>query len=157
MYYGLQDKRKMEYMIQKEATDETRFGDPEVKLKAAMDAFSKVTEYCEASTCRRVKLLEYFGDPILGSKAPQLCAHASECCDVCKHPQRVTRALDDFRSVGDGTSHGRGFGSGVNFRPLAEAIEGAFWDNEDGEGDDGERREEEDDISCSDGERLILS
>jgi len=45
----------------------------------------------------------------------------------------------------------------VNFRPLADAIEGAFWDNEDGEGEDHREREQEDDISGSDGKWLMLS
>lgn len=153
LYYGKQDKGNAEFLIQREASNESRLGDPEVRVKAALEALSKVVEYCEASTCRRVKLLEYFGDPTVGQQravqsrmTPDLCKHT---CDVCKYPGRVEKALADLQGVS--TSHGRGFGSGVNFRPFAEAIEGAFWDNEDGEGYDNEEREQEDDISCSDG------
>ncbi|CAI5469516.1 unnamed protein product, partial [Closterium sp. Yama58-4] len=147
LYYGVQDRRTMEFIIKKDDGARGKGPPQPQRVKNALDAFQKMVDYCELLSCRRMKLLTHFGE----TATPRLCAGG---CDVCKTPHTVKMALQELRESGAvGGSGGGGMQQRVHMgRPplsskLKELVESEFWKR-----DDDAEEEPEDSISGSDGE-----
>ena len=82
MLYGLADIRMRRQFIESEDAGEDRKRREHHRLDALLG-------YCEASACRRVTLLEYFGERI------EPCGN----CDVCDDPSGRVDATEDARKV----------------------------------------------------------
>ena len=82
MLYGLSDIRMRRQFIEAEDAGEERRRREHRRLDALLG-------YCEASACRRVTLLEYFGERI------EPCGN----CDVCADPSGRVDATQDARKV----------------------------------------------------------
>ena len=82
MLYGLADIRMRRQFIESEDAGEDRRRREHRRLDALLG-------YCEASACRRVTLLEYFGERI------EPCGN----CDVCDDPSGRVDATEDARKV----------------------------------------------------------
>ncbi|CAI7779665.1 unnamed protein product, partial [Closterium sp. NIES-53] len=93
LYYGVQDRRTMEFIIKKDNGARGKGPPQPQRVKNALDAFQKMVDYCELLSCRRMKLLTHFGE----TATPRLCAGG---CDVCKTPHSVKAALQELRESG---------------------------------------------------------
>ena len=95
MLYGLADIRMRRQFIEEEDAGDERRRREHKRLDALLG-------YCEAPACRRVTLLEYFGERI----AP--CGN----CDVCLDPAERVDGTDDAQKVLSAVYHtGERFGS----------------------------------------------
>ncbi|CAI5504127.1 unnamed protein product, partial [Closterium sp. Naga37s-1] len=145
LYYGVQDKRTMEFIIKKDDGSRGKGPPQPQRVKNALDAFQKMVDYCELLSCRRMKLLTHFGE----TATPRLCAGG---CDVCKTPHAVKAALQELRESGAVGGSGGGMQPRVQMgRPplsskLKDLVESEFWKRDDDE------EEPEESISGSDGE-----
>ncbi|EFJ07289.1 hypothetical protein SELMODRAFT_41332, partial [Selaginella moellendorffii] len=92
LYYSVDDKRTMEYVIrsssQRQQAGISENGENEL-LKKNIEAFEKVVAYCEEASCRRRRVLEHFGENV----SPLLC---SKTCDACKWPEKLSRDLKEL-------------------------------------------------------------
>ncbi|CAI5511246.1 unnamed protein product, partial [Closterium sp. Naga37s-1] len=146
LYYGVQDRRTMEFIIKKDDGARGKGPPQPQRVKNALDAFQKMVDYCELLSCRRMKLLTHFGE----TATPRLCAGG---CDVCKTPHSVKAALQELRESGAVGGSGGGMQPRVQMgRPplsskLKDLVESEFWKR-----DDEEEEEPEESISGSDGE-----
>ncbi|GJP72702.1 hypothetical protein CLOP_g3462 [Closterium sp. NIES-67] len=142
VYYGVQDRRIMEFIIKKDDGSRGKGTASPQRVKNGLDAFQKMVDYCELLSCRRIKLLTHFGE----AATPRLCAGG---CDVCKAPHAVQAALQELRE--SGAVGGSGAFPRVQMgRPplstkLKQLVESEFWKRDDEE-------EPEESISGSDGE-----
>nr|CAB3451267.1 unnamed protein product [Digitaria exilis] len=93
LYYGLDDRRRMEFILRNTKTKKSQssFSSNELSEKALAD-FSQIVDYCESSSCRRKKIIESFGEKV----QPTLCQRS---CDACKHPNLVSSRLEELRRV----------------------------------------------------------
>ncbi|CAL5056103.1 unnamed protein product [Urochloa decumbens] len=91
LYYGLDDRRRMEFILRNAKTKKSQSpsSSNELSEKALAD-FSQIVEYCESSSCRRKKIIESFGEKV----EPTLCQRS---CDACKHPNLVSSRLEELR------------------------------------------------------------
>ncbi|CAI5499139.1 unnamed protein product [Closterium sp. Naga37s-1] len=146
LYYGVQDRRTMEFIIKKDDGARGKGPPQPQRVKNALDAFQKMVDYCELLSCRRIKLLTHFGE----TATPRLCAGG---CDVCKTPHSVKAALQELQENGAVGGSGGGMQPRVQMgRPplsskLKDLVESEFWKRDD------EEEEPEESISGSDGER----
>jgi ATP-dependent DNA helicase RecQ len=77
LYYGIGDIKTVEYLISQKVDPAT--GDPlEEEQRIAMQQLRRVVDYAEATECRRIIQLGYFGETFPGD-----CA----TCDNCRHPK----------------------------------------------------------------------
>ncbi|XP_049414038.1 ATP-dependent DNA helicase Q-like 3 [Solanum stenotomum] len=93
LYYGMDDRRKMEFILSntKRKKDESSSLQDKSSKKSLND-FKQMVEYCEGSGCRRKMILENFGEMVPDS----LC---EKSCDVCKHPNLVTSNLEQLKTA----------------------------------------------------------
>ncbi|KAL3363435.1 hypothetical protein AABB24_012621 [Solanum stoloniferum] len=93
LYYGVDDRRKMEFILSntKRKKDESS-SLQDKSSKKPLDDFKQMVEYCEGSGCRRKMILENFGEMVPDS----LC---EKSCDVCKHPNLVTSNLEQLKTA----------------------------------------------------------
>ncbi|XP_066332649.1 ATP-dependent DNA helicase Q-like 3 [Miscanthus floridulus] len=93
LYYGLDDRRRMEFILRNPKTNKSQpsSSSNELSEKALAD-FSQIVDYCESSSCRRKKIIESFGEKV----QPTLCQRS---CDACKHPNLVSSRLEELRCV----------------------------------------------------------
>ncbi|NP_001146640.2 ATP-dependent DNA helicase Q-like isoform X4 [Zea mays] len=93
LYYGLDDRRRMEFILRNPKTKKSQpsSSSNELSEKALAD-FSQIIDYCEISSCRRKKIIESFGEKV----QPTLCQRS---CDACKHPNLVLSRLEELRRV----------------------------------------------------------
>ncbi|WMV38428.1 hypothetical protein MTR67_031813 [Solanum verrucosum] len=93
LYYGVDDRRKMEFILSntKRKKDESS-SLQDKSSKKSLDDFKQMVEYCEGSGCRRKMILENFGEMVPDS----LC---EKSCDVCKHPNLVTSNLEQLKTA----------------------------------------------------------
>ncbi|CAN6233210.1 unnamed protein product [Urochloa humidicola] len=93
LYYGLDDRRKMEFILRNAKTKKSQSSSSSNELsEKALADFSQIVEYCESSSCRRKKIIESFGEKV----EPTLCQRS---CDACKHPNLVSSRLEELRRV----------------------------------------------------------
>ncbi|XP_066322765.1 ATP-dependent DNA helicase Q-like 3 [Miscanthus floridulus] len=93
LYYGLDDRRRMEFILRNPKTNKSQpsSSSNELSEKALAD-FSQIVDYCESSSCRRKKVIESFGEKV----RPTLCQRS---CDACKQPNLVSSRLEELRRV----------------------------------------------------------
>ena len=95
MLYGLADIRMRRQFIENEDAGEERKRREHKRLDALLG-------YCEASACRRVTLLDYFGEPI------EPCGN----CDVCLDPSgRIDGTEDALKVLSAALRTGERFGA----------------------------------------------
>ncbi|XP_059283807.1 ATP-dependent DNA helicase Q-like 3 [Lycium ferocissimum] len=140
LYYGVDDRRRMEFILRNTKRNKDEFSSLQDKSsKKSLDDFSQMVEYCEGSGCRRKMILESFGEMVPAS----LC---EKSCDVCKHPNLVTSYLEQLKTATafrQRTGSSRIYmtsGSSIN----AEEQSSEFWNRDD------EASGSEEDISESD-------
>ncbi|KAL6912017.1 hypothetical protein ACP4OV_000822 [Aristida adscensionis] len=93
LYYGLDDRRRMEFILRNTKTKKSQSSSSSDELSdKALADFSQIVEYCESSSCRRKKIIESFGEKV----QPTLCQRS---CDACKHPNLVSSRLEELRQV----------------------------------------------------------
>ncbi|KAI3997456.1 hypothetical protein MKX01_008063 [Papaver californicum] len=90
LYYGMDDRRKMEFILRKLQNKQTNSSNSGGgSSKKALTDFSQMVEYCEKSSCRRKKILENFEEKVPTS----LC---NKSCDACKSPNLVAKKLEEL-------------------------------------------------------------
>ncbi|KAJ3695778.1 hypothetical protein LUZ60_001155 [Juncus effusus] len=137
LYYGLDDRRKMEFIIRNSSNKKKKSesSSDDAFAKKGLNDFNLIIEYCEGSGCRRKKILESFGEHV----SPTLC---QKSCDTCKHPNLVSGRLEELHSMA--TTRNSGFGG---FQPVfMKSSSSTTWEK------DTEFWNQEDDISASDEE-----
>ncbi|KAK6151923.1 hypothetical protein DH2020_014558 [Rehmannia glutinosa] len=140
LYYGVDDRKKMEFILSNAASKKSLPSSlEECSSKKSLADFRQMIEYCEESGCRRKKILESFGEEVPAS----LCAKS---CDACKHPNIVSKYLEELTSA---TAFRHRNGSSRIYMSSASALndEGQFsefWNRDD------EASGSEEDISDSD-------
>lgn len=139
LYYGMNDRRRMEFILSNAASKKPHPSsfDEDSSKKSQAD-FRQMIEYCEESGCRRKKILGTFGEQATAS----LCAKS---CDACKHPNMVSKYLEELTSIATGHRNGSSrifMSSASDFYDAEQFSE--FWNRE----DDGSASEEH--ISDSD-------
>lgn len=93
LYYGLDDRRRMEFILRNSKTKKSQLSSSSNELsEKALADFSQIVDYCESSSCRRKKIIESFGERV----QPTLCQRS---CDACKHPNLVSSHLEELRRV----------------------------------------------------------
>ncbi|XP_075079611.1 ATP-dependent DNA helicase Q-like 3 [Nicotiana tabacum] len=93
LYYGMDDRRKMEFILRNTKRNKDDSSSLQDKSsKKSLDDFNQMVEYCEGSGCRRKMILESFGEMVPAS----LC---EKSCDVCKHPNLVTSYLEQLKTA----------------------------------------------------------
>ncbi|OIT03537.1 PREDICTED: ATP-dependent DNA helicase Q-like 3 [Nicotiana attenuata] len=140
LYYGMDDRRKMEFILRNTKRNKDDSSSLQDKSsKKSLDDFNQMVEYCEGSGCRRKMILESFGEMVPAS----LC---EKSCDVCKHPNLVTSYLEQLKTA---TAFRQRTGSsriymtsGSSFNAEGQMSE--FWNRDD------EASGSEEDISESD-------
>ncbi|KAJ1281314.1 hypothetical protein BS78_04G296900 [Paspalum vaginatum] len=93
LYYGLDDRRRMEFILRNSKTKKSQLSSSSNELsEKSLADFSQIVDYCESSSCRRKKIIEGFGEKV----QPTLCQRS---CDACKHPNLVSSHLEELRRV----------------------------------------------------------
>ncbi|KAK6784562.1 hypothetical protein RDI58_018017 [Solanum bulbocastanum] len=93
LYYGVDDRRKMEFILSNTKRKKDEASSLQDKSsKKSLDDFKQMVQYCEGSGCRRKMILENFGEMVPDS----LC---EKSCDVCKHPNLVTSNLEQLKTA----------------------------------------------------------
>ncbi|KAG8367262.1 hypothetical protein BUALT_Bualt16G0054200 [Buddleja alternifolia] len=140
LYYGVDDRRKMEFILGQAANKKLQSSSMEEgSSKKSLVDFHQMIEYCEESGCRRKKILESFGEEVTAS----LCAKS---CDACKNPNLVSKCLEELKSA-TAFRHRKGSSrihitSASDFKDAEQFSE--FWNRDD------EASGSEEDISDSD-------
>ncbi|KZV33501.1 ATP-dependent DNA helicase Q-like 3-like [Dorcoceras hygrometricum] len=139
LYYGVDDRRRMEFILRNAMNKRLHSSSSEVDFsKKSLADFSMMINYCEEAGCRRRKILESFGEQVSAS----LCAKS---CDACRHPNLVSEHLKELTTS---TSFGFRNGSSQVYISSAPSFSNEqiseFWNWED------DASQSEDDISDSD-------
>ncbi|PIN22205.1 ATP-dependent DNA helicase [Handroanthus impetiginosus] len=140
LYYGVDDRRKMEFILSKAASKKSHPSSlEEGSSKNSLADFRQMIEYCEEFGCRRKKILKSFGEEVTAS----LCAKS---CDACRHPNIVSKSLEELASA-TAFQHRNGssriyINSTIDFNGEEQFSE--FWNRDD------EASGSEEDISDSD-------
>ncbi|XAR51077.1 DNA helicase, partial [Bertholletia excelsa] len=93
LYYGVDDCKKMQFILKNsKSKKEQPPSSQDDSSKKFLADFNQMFEYCEESGCRRRKILSCFGEQVPAS----LC---NKSCDVCKHPNLVSRYLEELRTT----------------------------------------------------------
>ncbi|XP_074556671.1 ATP-dependent DNA helicase Q-like 3 [Curcuma longa] len=126
LYYGLDDRKKMEFILRNATIKKRESSSPSSGLpEKSLAAFTQMVEYCEGSGCRRGKILQSFGEQVSSS----LC---QKSCDSCKQPSIVVQHLKDLE--------GKTYSQKDKFFPILTksstyiSLEGQhteFWNRED--------------------------
>lgn len=106
IYYSQDDLKRCRFLAMKDENNENtsvKSGGGSVGGKSSIFGVSSpehrlgllesMMEFCEATTCRRVKILEYFGE-----KYQKGTTTTTRCCDVCDDPVRVKQSLELAKS-----------------------------------------------------------
>ncbi|XP_031500242.1 ATP-dependent DNA helicase Q-like 3 [Nymphaea colorata] len=139
LYYGLDDKRRMEFILKNTSTKQNKLDSQGGQAEKALQDFDQMVKYCESDGCRRKKILETFGEKVPTS----LCG---KTCDACKHPNMLTAKLEEFAQA-RGRLHKNGLQPVFMKSSLLASgdLKTEFWNRDDeANGSDGE------DISHSD-------
>ncbi|KAL5716190.1 DNA helicase [Ranunculus cassubicifolius] len=143
LYYGIDDRKKMEFILSNSANKKLQSSDSQRGLpKKSLEDFGQIVEYCEKASCRRKKILESFGEQVPTS----LCRKS---CDACKHPNLVARSLEELASAHAEKTNSRIFMSSCS-NATSEDQFTEFWNRDD------EASASEDDISdCDDDVEVV--
>ncbi|VFQ68156.1 unnamed protein product [Cuscuta campestris] len=125
VYYGMDDRRKMEFILRSSERKKESSSLQDGSSKKALDNFSQIVKYCEESGCRRKKILESFGEMVSAS----LCGKS---CDACKRPNVVAKNLEELKAAA--TFRQRTGSSGIFITSSSNLNDGdysEFWNRED--------------------------
>jgi superfamily II DNA helicase RecQ len=89
LYYSKDDKSLIEFLMSKQA-DETK-KEKAPQMVEQMNAFTKVVEYCTLPSCKRKKVLQYFGE--------QLATNNCASCDYCLNPDKIKNVIKSLQQV----------------------------------------------------------
>ncbi|CAM8987532.1 unnamed protein product [Rhodiola kirilowii] len=135
LYYGKEDRNRMEYILSNAASKGKKYGISQDSSSVnSLSDFKQIVEYCEASACRRKLILECFGEKVSSS----LCCKS---CDACKHPDLVAKYLGELAVCGSWK-----YGSSIVMKSITKPIDNYT----EFENRDDEVSPSEDDISDSD-------
>ncbi|CAN6451464.1 unnamed protein product [Victoria cruziana] len=95
LYYGVDDKRRMEFILKNTSSKQNNLNSKDGQAEKALQDFDQMVKYCESVGCRRKKILESFGEKVPTS----LCGRT---CDACKHPNMLAAKLEELAQA-----HGR--------------------------------------------------
>ncbi|KAK8971482.1 ATP-dependent DNA helicase Q-like 3 [Platanthera guangdongensis] len=93
LYYGLDDRKRMEFILNNGVTKKLQSISSAELLKKPLTDFKEMVAYCEGSVCRRRKILQNFGEQV----SPSLCQRS---CDACKFPSILSTKLADLERSG---------------------------------------------------------
>ncbi|MQL98292.1 hypothetical protein Taro_030999, partial [Colocasia esculenta] len=63
LYYGLDDRRRMEFILRNAGTKKQKSStSSDALVEKSLEDFTRMVEYCEESGCRRKRILESFGE-----------------------------------------------------------------------------------------------
>ncbi|XP_020521855.1 ATP-dependent DNA helicase Q-like 3 isoform X2 [Amborella trichopoda] len=145
LYYGLEDRRKMEFVLRNAANSKgNKLNSQDHQIEKCLADFAQVVEYCEGSGCRRKKILGFFGEQVHGA----LC---NKSCDACKHPNLLSKKLEELTHMSSTLSKNRlapVFITGTSLMASDQGTE--FWNRDD------EVSCSEEDICDSDDEGLEI-
>ncbi|KAJ3699139.1 hypothetical protein LUZ61_002844 [Rhynchospora tenuis] len=100
LYYGLDDRRRMEFIIRNCGNKKTKSQlESHELVEKGVNDLNQIVEYCEGSGCRRKKILESFGEHVSIS----LC---QKTCDACKHPNLVSARLEELHRIPNNRNKG---------------------------------------------------
>uniref|UniRef100_A0A6N2N7E8 DNA 3'-5' helicase n=1 Tax=Salix viminalis TaxID=40686 RepID=A0A6N2N7E8_SALVM len=69
LYYGVDDRKKMEFILRNAENKKLQSSSSEGELsKKSLTDFNQMIEYCESSGCRRKKILESFGEQVISTE-----------------------------------------------------------------------------------------
>ncbi|GAA0165816.1 DNA helicase [Lithospermum erythrorhizon] len=132
IYYGLDDCRKMEFILRNASNKKSQSPRlPTESSKKTLEDFQQMVEYCEESSCRRKKILQGFGEQVSSS----ICG---KTCDSCKHPNLVIKCLEDLknaRAFPSRSGSSRIFISSTSDAHDEEKVS-EFWNRDDDDDDD---------------------
>uniref|UniRef100_A0A7C9EJK4 ATP-dependent DNA helicase n=2 Tax=Opuntia streptacantha TaxID=393608 RepID=A0A7C9EJK4_OPUST len=89
LYYGIDDRRRMEFILSNARNNKSESNLPDASSKKSLDNFRQMIEYCEGHGCRRRKILESFGEQAPASLCPK-------ACDACKQPGLVAKYIEEL-------------------------------------------------------------
>ncbi|XP_077236388.1 DEAD/DEAH box RNA helicase family protein [Tasmannia lanceolata] len=93
LYYGLPDRRRMEFILSTARNKKSQSpSSQDCLIKKSMADFNQMVDYCEGSGCRRKKILESFGEQVPAS-------FCGKSCDACKHPNLVANYLEELTCI----------------------------------------------------------
>uniref|UniRef100_A0A2N9I5F3 ATP-dependent DNA helicase n=1 Tax=Fagus sylvatica TaxID=28930 RepID=A0A2N9I5F3_FAGSY len=141
LYYGMDDRKRMEFILSNAGNKLQSLSSQEGLPKKSLTDFTQMVEYCEGSGCRRKKILESFGEQVPAS----LCRKS---CDACKHPNLVSKYLEELTTTCQQKSFSRIFMSSSS-DVIGEDQLSEFWNH-----DDDNASGSDEDISDSDGKSL---
>eukprot|EP00268_Persea_americana_P048368 TRINITY_DN5102_c0_g1_i7.p1 TRINITY_DN5102_c0_g1~~TRINITY_DN5102_c0_g1_i7.p1 ORF type:complete len:736 (+),score=166.31 TRINITY_DN5102_c0_g1_i7:175-2382(+) len=125
LYYGLDDRKRMEFIVSNVKSKKSQsVGSEDSLLKKSLADLNQMAEYCEGFDCRRKKLLGSFGEQVSSS-------FCGKTCDVCKHPNLVAKHLEELALA---SSNYRKNGLPpifINSLPNMDAEKTEFWNRED--------------------------
>jgi bloom syndrome protein len=96
VYFSKDDSSKYRFLLSTKQTKQENV-EPSVRDIAALE---KMEQYCTEPGCRRICLLNHFGEVM---KDPKCICEKS--CDFCKNPDGVKRAIESASSAKDFTLH----------------------------------------------------
>ncbi|KAI5058648.1 hypothetical protein GOP47_0026818 [Adiantum capillus-veneris] len=143
LYYGLDDRRSMEYILQNASKRNKKLKDADNLLKKGINDFKEIAAYCDSAGCRRQKLLSRFGEQVTTA----LCA---KTCDFCCHPSQVSDNLQQLSEIKSTGGPGKYHVYISSNDGGARGFESEFWNFSDED-------EAEEDISSSDDEATEMA
>ncbi|XP_078157669.1 DEAD/DEAH box RNA helicase family protein [Carex rostrata] len=145
LYYGKDDRRKMEYIIRNSGNKKTNSQiESQGLVEKVLNDLNQIVEYCEGSGCRRKKILESFGEHVSTS----LC---QKTCDACKHPNIVSTRLEELQRIPNNSNKGPQPVFITSSFAATSGRDTEFWNREDDSSFSGEE------ISDSDDAREVTS
>lgn len=146
LYYGLDDCKKMEFILRNAGGKKSQASSSsDDLLKKSLADFSQMVEYCASPGCRRKKILQSFGEQVSTS-------FCQKSCDACKHPNQVSQRLEELGRIQNISRRG---GPSPIFMSLSstnlERHDSEFWNRDD------EASLSDEDISASDDEVELQS
>lgn len=144
LYYGMDDRKRMEFILSNAGNKLQSLSSQEGLPKKSLTDFTQMVEYCEGSGCRRKKILESFGEQVPAS----LCRKS---CDACKHPNLVSKYLEELTTTCQQKSFSRIFMSSSS-DVIGEDQLSEFWNR-----DDNASGSDEDISDSDDGTEVVKS
>lgn len=109
-YFSKSDESKFRFLLSKRLD-----GKNDQSAARELASLHEMVQYCTNPTCRRRKLLEYFGERI--SKSDEIC---NQTCDYCVDPEKVTRDAEAASAVNQFSFHTKNSANDKAWNPLLD-------------------------------------
>jgi bloom syndrome protein len=119
-YFSKSDESKFRFLLSKRLD-----GKNDQSAGRELASLQEMVQYCVKPTCRRRKLLEYFGERI--SKTDEVC---NQTCDYCVNPEQVTRDTEAAGAVNDFSFHTKDPSKDKAWNPLLDEADD-IWHRDD--------------------------